>query len=92
VLALVLALALVHCCIESAADVVALMSATWRERFGIGNCFRAMLEVLCCHKMFFFFDELCAPRTLAHAVEVCVPYVPKIMCQEESFWRWDLLS
>jgi hypothetical protein len=28
--------------------------ATWRERFGIGNCFRAMLEVLRCHKIDFF--------------------------------------
>jgi hypothetical protein len=45
---------LARCCIESAADLVALMSATWPERFGIGNCFRAMLEVLCCHKMDFF--------------------------------------
>jgi hypothetical protein len=51
---LALALALAHCCIKSAADIMALTSATWRKRFSIGSCFRAMLEVLCCHKMDFF--------------------------------------
>jgi hypothetical protein len=92
VLVLALALALARCCVESAADVVALTSSTWRKRCGIGNCFRAMLEVLRCHKMDFFLDERCAPRALARTVEVCVPDVPEIMCQKESFWRWDLLS
>ncbi len=55
VLALVLALALARCCAESAADVVVLTSATWRECFGISNCFRTTLEVLRCHKMDSFF-------------------------------------
>jgi hypothetical protein len=45
---------LVRCCVESAGDVVALTSATWRKCFGIGNCFRATLEVLHCHQMDFF--------------------------------------
>ncbi len=54
-LALALAMALAHCCAESAADVVALTSATWRECFSISNCFRATLEVLRCHKMDSFF-------------------------------------
>jgi hypothetical protein len=54
-LALALALSLTRCCAKSAADVVALASATWRERFGISNCFRATLEVLRCHKMDSFF-------------------------------------
>jgi hypothetical protein len=54
-LALVLALALARCCAKNTADIVALTSATWRERFGISNCFRAMLEVLRCHKMDSFF-------------------------------------
>jgi hypothetical protein len=64
-------LALVRCYVESAADVVALTSATWREPFGISNCFRATLEVLRCLKMDSFFYERCAPRTLARVVEVC---------------------
>jgi hypothetical protein len=54
VLALALALALARCCVKSAADIMALTSVTWRKRFGIGNCFRATLEVLRCHKMDFF--------------------------------------
>jgi hypothetical protein len=92
VLALALVLALRRCCVESAADVMALTSATWRERFSIGNCFRATLEVLRWNKMDFFLDEGCAPHALARTVEVCVPDVPERMCQKESFWRWDLLS
>ncbi len=27
----------------------------------------------------------CAPRALVHAVEVCAPDVPEIMCPQESF-------
>ncbi len=50
-------LALVRWYTKTAADVVALMSVTWRKHFGIGKCFRAALEVLLCNKMATFLDE-----------------------------------
>jgi hypothetical protein len=61
-------LALARCCAKTAADVVALTSATWRKRFGIGECFRAALEVLRCDKMATFLDERCAPCALPRFV------------------------
>jgi hypothetical protein len=67
-MALALVLALACCCTETPAGVVALTSAIWRKRFGIGECFRAVLEVLRCNKMATFLDEQCAPCTLAQFV------------------------
>ncbi len=45
--------------------------ATWLERFGIGNCFRATLEVLRCHKMFFFWWMMCPLRPRARCWSLC---------------------
>jgi hypothetical protein len=52
-----------------------LTSATWRKHFGIGECFRAALEVLHCNKMATFLDEQCAPCALA----LFVRNVPEII-------------
>jgi hypothetical protein len=54
---------------------MALMSVTWCKRFGIGNCIRAVLEVLRCNKMATFLDEQCAP----HAIVQFVRDVPEII-------------
>jgi hypothetical protein len=76
-------LALAGCCTKTAADIVALTPATWRQRFGISECFRAALEVLRCHKMATFLDERCAPHALARFVRD----VPEITLFNTSIMR-----